>query len=242
MSQIFGQPTQASLGGVTGAKASPYLGATLQGITQGMNFQQPQAQKNYLSGSFNPQQYLAQNPDVASAVQSGSMASPLYHYMKYGMAEGRAPNAYASGPGINFFPGASGAPYGFNEQWYLTENPDVAEAVRSGSMPSGMWHYKNFGMREGRAPSMQGVGLGYNQYSNPWMPARTQPQGMAPTSLWGSQYLTPQNMPWMFNKVPVAAPQIAAAPGTAAQTAPANPTWNNWASAQSSGIDWGNNG
>lgn len=36
------------------------------------------------------------------------------------------------------------------EQDYLERNPDVAAAVRQGSMPSGRYHYDTYGMNEGR--------------------------------------------------------------------------------------------
>lgn len=41
---------------------------------------------------------------------------------------------------------------GFDEAWYLGEFPDVANAVRDGACPSGLWHYMNYGWKEGRPP------------------------------------------------------------------------------------------
>jgi len=38
----------------------------------------------------------------------------------------------------------------FDEDWYLKAHPDVAEAVRSGSLPSGWAHYDRYGRDEGR--------------------------------------------------------------------------------------------
>ncbi len=40
----------------------------------------------------------------------------------------------------------------FDEQFYLANNPDVAEAVRRRVFPSGLVHYQQFGKNEGRAP------------------------------------------------------------------------------------------
>lgn len=37
-------------------------------------------------------------------------------------------------------------PPNFNEEKYLAKNPDVADAVRKGAMPSGAWHYVMYGM------------------------------------------------------------------------------------------------
>jgi hypothetical protein len=40
----------------------------------------------------------------------------------------------------------------FDEQFYLINNPDVAEAVQRRTFPSGAAHYQEFGKNEGRAP------------------------------------------------------------------------------------------
>lgn len=77
------------------------------------------------SGLFQPQWYLAQNPDVA---QSGM--SPLDHYLTYGGAEGRAPNLV------------------FRSDWYLAQNPDVQAA---GMNP--LVHYSLYGEKECRNPN-----------------------------------------------------------------------------------------
>jgi 2-polyprenyl-3-methyl-5-hydroxy-6-metoxy-1,4-benzoquinol methylase len=65
------------------------------------------------SGFFQPEWYLAQNPDVASAG-----VDPAVHYLKHGGLEGRDP-----GPG-------------FSSSWYLTTHPEV---VASGENP--LLHY-----------------------------------------------------------------------------------------------------
>lgn len=41
---------------------------------------------------------------------------------------------------------------GFDEDWYLRTYADVAEAVRRGDVPSGLWHFRTWGWREGRDP------------------------------------------------------------------------------------------
>ncbi|HEX3863487.1 MAG TPA: HAD-IIIC family phosphatase [Stellaceae bacterium] len=38
----------------------------------------------------------------------------------------------------------------FDEEWYLAQNRDVAEAVKSGGLPSALHHYVNHGFAEGR--------------------------------------------------------------------------------------------
>jgi len=44
----------------------------------------------------------------------------------------------------------------FNEQEYLRQNPDVAEAVRAGTIPSGKAHFEAFGKLEGRDEPTKG--------------------------------------------------------------------------------------
>lgn len=41
---------------------------------------------------------------------------------------------------------------GFDESWYLSAFPDVAEAVRAGVYPSGLAHFLSYGWGEGRPP------------------------------------------------------------------------------------------
>ena len=44
----------------------------------------------------------------------------------------------------------------FDEAWYLTTYPDVAEAVRSGRAKSGYDHFIEHGYGEGRKPNRYG--------------------------------------------------------------------------------------
>ena len=76
-----------------------------------------------MSGLFDPEWYLAQNPDIAGL-------DPLDHYLKHGGREGRA-----AGPG-------------FDSASYLYRYPDVAVA---GLNP--IVHYVRYGAKEGRTPS-----------------------------------------------------------------------------------------
>ncbi|NEP43369.1 MAG: hypothetical protein F6K35_30750, partial [Okeania sp. SIO2H7] len=41
----------------------------------------------------------------------------------------------------------------FNEQWYLANNPGVAEAVARGTLSNGLFHFSRFGQFEGRDPN-----------------------------------------------------------------------------------------
>jgi len=44
-------------------------------------------------------------------------------------------------------------PPGWNEAAYLSKYPDVAKAVKTGAIPSGLWHYNAHGQKEGRSLS-----------------------------------------------------------------------------------------
>ncbi|GEM_PF-1685439 len=89
---------------------------------------------NGTSAAFDEAFYLAQNPDIAAAVAAGSFTSGLAHFLSYGAAEGRDPNAL------------------FDSDWYLTQNPDVAAVVEAGLITA--WdHYEDYGWQENRDPS-----------------------------------------------------------------------------------------
>lgn len=83
---------------------------------------------------FDADYYLAQNPDVALAIQTGTLPSAIAHFTAFGFAEGRVPSELFA-------------------ETYLTQNPDVASAVATGSFASGFVHFIKFGFAEGRLNS-----------------------------------------------------------------------------------------
>lgn len=74
------------------------------------------------AGLFNESFYLAQNPDVAAAVQSGVIANGFQHFIESGQFQVRQPSPL------------------YDESYYLSTNPDVAQAVNSGGFASGFQH------------------------------------------------------------------------------------------------------
>jgi len=52
-------------------------------------------------------------------------------------------------------------PANFNEEKYLANNPDVAQAVKSGAMPSGAYHFVMYGMGPGCHVSSNPSGKGH---------------------------------------------------------------------------------
>ncbi|WP_236739152.1 hypothetical protein [[Phormidium ambiguum] IAM M-71] len=82
---------------------------------------------------FNESFYLAHNPDVQAAVNTGYFTSGFEHFQKFGLAEGRV----------------SVSPY-YNEQNYLRKNSDVATEVAFGTFHSGLEHFILAGEAEGR--------------------------------------------------------------------------------------------
>ena len=88
--------------------------------------------------------YLQAYPDVKAATERGEL-SAYEHYRDYGKAEGRKPNC--------------GIPSGWNEAYYLANNPDVNANVSSGTgFVSGLHHYLMVGWSEDQRK---------NTYSNP---------------------------------------------------------------------------
>jgi hypothetical protein len=85
------------------------------------------------SGLFYSTYYLKHYPDVA---ESGM--NPVFHYIRFGGKEGRAPNPL------------------FDSSWYLQEYPDVAAG---GINP--LFHYINHGEKEGRDPGPKFSTNGY---------------------------------------------------------------------------------
>jgi hypothetical protein len=88
------------------------------------------------SSEFNEKRYLAENPDIMVAVNSGTVESPKMHYLGFGYFEGRL-----------------GATPDVDEEWYLEKYPDVADAARAGNVKSAAEHFSVIGAGEGRSPS-----------------------------------------------------------------------------------------
>jgi hypothetical protein len=88
------------------------------------------------NSDFNSVGYLRDNPDIADAVQSGTLDDPRLHYVGFGFFEGRL-----------------GATPEVDERWYLRTYADVGDAVRSGDVASAAEHFRVIGATEGRSPS-----------------------------------------------------------------------------------------
>lgn len=87
--------------------------------------------------------YLEAYPDVPTAIKEGKVRSSIDHYLKFGSKEGRLPRPPAR---------AVIAAATFDEAWYLQSYPDVAAAVREGTIGSGYDHWMHSGKAEGRIP------------------------------------------------------------------------------------------
>lgn len=82
---------------------------------------------------FDEATYLANYPDIKSAVAQGLLASGLQHFQLYGIKEGRI----------------AVSPL-WDEQRYLNANPDVKTAVNNKTLSSGLQHFILFGEAEKR--------------------------------------------------------------------------------------------
>ncbi len=88
------------------------------------------------TAEFDEDSYLRENPDVATALEAGTIESAHVHYIGFGYFEGRE----GGGPEVD-------------EPWYLHKYPDVATAVREGRIKSAEQHFHSIGSAEGRSPS-----------------------------------------------------------------------------------------
>ncbi|MCJ2013601.1 Ig-like domain-containing protein [Methylobacterium sp. J-076] len=97
------------------------------------------------SAHFDNELYLARNPDVKAAG-----VDPLAHYISFGQAEGR--EAYAAVGRATDLNTHSG----FDAEFYLLSNTDVAKAALSAggdSFAFAYQHYETYGWHEGRNPN-----------------------------------------------------------------------------------------
>jgi hypothetical protein len=229
-------PQTAPYGFGTGTNYAAQLQGALAPMLQAYNYP-----SNWTGGKsgFDAAYYLAQNPDVAKAVQYGAFPDAYSHYTQFGANEGRSPSGTAGtlnrwtpramdyGTALNSF--------GFNPQYYLQNNPDVGKAVQSGQFASPLQHYLQFGQQEGRPTSnFQATGQ-TNFFSTP-MPNQYRPQagfGSSPTGwqgmtgspfgqAYGGMATLPmmsylQNSPYasLFGFSPPATPKGAALPAAA---------------------------
>ncbi len=91
-----------------------------------------------MNAFFDADFYLANNPDVAAAVDAGAFGSAFEHFFLFGAEEGRDPSA------------------AFDTAFYLATNPDVFGAVDAGGFDSAFQHFILFGQFEGRAGTSAG--------------------------------------------------------------------------------------
>jgi len=85
---------------------------------------------------FDPEFYLDQNPDVASAYKAGQITDLRKHFIESGFLEGR----FGAAPPVD-------------EAFYTALYKDIAPAVRRGDIASATEHYIRAGAAEGRVPS-----------------------------------------------------------------------------------------
>ncbi len=85
---------------------------------------------------FDANFYLAANPDIAAAHDSGQITDLHRHFSESGFFEGR----FGAAPPID-------------EPFYAATYNDIGTAIRRGDISSGAEHYMRSGAAEGRVPS-----------------------------------------------------------------------------------------
>lgn len=117
--------------------ATPYVvkaeNITATQSTYEVEMASPQETQNAYSAVFDAEYYAQNNPDVVEAVGSDE-ESLLWHFLNFGMQEGRQGNAT------------------FDVVFYKNSNGDLQEAFGD-DLPSYYMHYVNFGQAEGRLGS-----------------------------------------------------------------------------------------
>ncbi|KAB1069333.1 alkaline phosphatase [Methylobacterium planeticum] len=129
---------------------SGYLAANPDVARAGLNPLDHYAQSGYREGrdpgaAFDNELYLARNADVRAAG-----IDPLTHYLQFGQDEGRA-----IGKAIGRA-GDLGTAKGFDAEFYLLANADVAKAAQAAggdSFAFAQRHFEQFGWKEGRDPN-----------------------------------------------------------------------------------------
>lgn len=81
---------------------------------------------------FDEKYYLAQYPEVKTAVSSGAVPTAYQHFIKYGQFENRSPCAQ------------------FNPKLYLSLNLDIKASLQTGAVGSAFEHFYRFGVKEKR--------------------------------------------------------------------------------------------
>lgn len=72
---------------------------------------------------------MAANSDIAAAVNVGLLQSGYIHWLRFGQAEGSQGIVQQAHIDLSLF----------DEAFYLSQNTDVAAAVRAGTYSSGLW-------------------------------------------------------------------------------------------------------
>ncbi len=137
------------------------------------NFTLTYAGAAHLPAYFDERGYLLLYPDIAAAVTAGAIPSGYFHFANWGVYEGRRPNllfdeSYYAERNPNYAAtgltpvqhflvyGADGSkassPF-FDESWYRATYPEVASAITSGAMYSGLQHFLHWGQLENRNSS-----------------------------------------------------------------------------------------
>jgi lysophospholipase L1-like esterase len=100
------------------------------------------------SAFYDEELYLLANPDIQAAVVAGTLVNGLQHFFFFGAVEGR------DGLAMNYTLGGIRLSSLYDEDYYLTRNPDIAAAVGNGFLSYGFKHFVQFGLLEkGRNPS-----------------------------------------------------------------------------------------
>jgi hypothetical protein len=83
--------------------------------------------------------YRRTYPDVAEAIEAGTVGSAKAHFIDNGYFEGRLP-----------------FPLEVDEDWYRANYTDIGQAIAQGEFASATTHFVEYGYTEGRLPGAAG--------------------------------------------------------------------------------------
>jgi len=111
-----------------------------------------------LAADFDEAYYLAENPDLAAALESGLITDARLHYVQAG-----------------FFEGRRASKLNIDQAWYRKIYPDVDAAIREGVIASPESHFAERGEIEWRAPNEASL-----PWTRAWAEALSRPQRKEP--------------------------------------------------------------
>jgi beta-1,2-rhamnosyltransferase WsaF-like protein len=136
---------------------------------------------------FDETWYRSANRDVHRAVSSGATYSGFMHFMKSGLAEGRAPNGFMAAMMPLGTPPLPIERSEFDAATYLRQRPEARTFIKHFPIVDAWTFYATFGHRMGHAPAFHEEGVVRDSPAGRLLRARFDPVHYAATYLNGTE-------------------------------------------------------